>query len=125
MAGPTRILIVDDDRFVREVLREALEQETGRFAITEAGDGQEAVDRVRADPPELVLLDLFMPRKSGMEALTEIRQLSPNTPVVVISSLEAPALIDQAKRAGAADFIVKPFHPLEVLSAVDQALGVP
>jgi two-component system chemotaxis response regulator CheY len=123
MAGPTHVLVVDDDTFVRQLLRDALEQEPDRFRISEAEDGELALEKVRADPPALVLLDLFMPRRSGIDALSEILAISPSTRVVIISSLEVPALIDQAKAAGAVDFIVKPFHPLEVLSAVDNALG--
>lgn len=123
MVAPARILIVDDDRFAREVLREALELESEGYQVSEAGDGDEALERVRADEPHLVLLDLFMPKRSGIQALTQIRALSPATRVVVISSLDSPSLIEQAKEAGAVDFILKPFHPLEIQAAVRNALG--
>ena len=121
MPDPARILIVDDDRFVREILKDLL-RPTGD-QLDEAADGQKALEKVRAAPPDLVLLDLFMPNVSGMQALREIREAAPNARVVVISSMDAPALIDEAKASGASDFLVKPFHPLEVQGAVNRALG--
>lgn len=123
MADSSRVLIVDDDRFARLVLREALELEPEGYQVSEAGDGDEALERVRAEAPDLVLLDLFMPKRSGIQALTDIRAMSPSTRVVVISSLDSPALIEQAKQAGAVNFILKPFHPLEIQTAVRSALG--
>lgn len=123
MASPARILIVDDDRFARAVLRDALEQEAADAVISEAGDGDEALEQVRAEPPDLVLLDLFMPKRSGIQALTDIREAAPATQVVVISSLDSSALMEQAKQAGAVSFILKPFHALEIQAAVRQALG--
>jgi two-component system chemotaxis response regulator CheY len=121
MRAPARILIVDDDAFVRIVLRDLLSPEGHQ--LDEARDGGEAVEKVRSAAPDLVLLDLFMPNVSGIEALLRIREASPQTRVVVISSLDAPALIEQAMQAGATSFLVKPFHPLEVQGAVEQALG--
>lgn len=123
MADSSRVLIVDDDRFARLVLREALELEPEGYQVSEAGDGDEALERVRAEAPDLVLLDLFMPKRSGIQALTDIRAMAPSTRVVVISSLDSPALIEQAKQAGAVNFILKPFHPLEIQTAVRSALG--
>ena len=69
------ILIVDDDAFVRAVLLDALKEEG--YSLLEARDGEEAVARVKADKPAVVLLDLFMPKKSGLEALAEIRVAAP------------------------------------------------
>lgn len=123
MTTPLRILIVDDDRFARAVLRDAVELEAADAEIAEAGDGDEALEKVRAAPPDLVLLDLFMPKRSGIQALGDIRQAAPETQVVVISSLDSPALVEQAKQAGAMGFILKPFHALEIQAAVRQALG--
>ena len=115
----SRILIVDDDRFVRELLKDMLAGHT----LAEASNGEEALERLPAANPELVLLDLFMPKLSGLEALGKIREAAPSAKVVVISSLDAPAIVEQAKAAGASGFILKPFHPLEVQGAVEKALG--
>jgi two-component system chemotaxis response regulator CheY len=115
------ILIVDDDAFVRSVLRDVLE---GRgHALLEAEDGREALDVLGERSPQLVLLDLFMPRLSGMEALAMMRERWPSARVLVISSLESERLVAEALEAGAAGYITKPFHPLEITSAVDRALA--
>jgi two-component system, chemotaxis family, chemotaxis protein CheY len=115
------ILIVDDDAFVRTVLRDVLEGQG--HALLEAGDGREALDVLGERSPQLVLLDLFMPRLSGMEALALMRERWPSARVLVISSLESERLVAEALEAGAAGYITKPFHPMEITSAVDRALA--
>ncbi|HXX30822.1 MAG TPA: response regulator [Myxococcaceae bacterium] len=115
------ILIVDDDAFVRTLLRDMLAGQG--HALLEAEDGREALDVLRARTPELVLLDLFMPRLSGLEALAAIRQRWPSARVLVISSLDSERLVREAIEAGAAGFITKPFHPVEITTAVARALA--
>jgi two-component system chemotaxis response regulator CheY len=114
------ILVADDDRFVRELLKDALAPLGHR--IIEAKDGDEAVSRVGSDHPEVVMLDLVMPRRSGMEALEEIRRIAPACRVLVVSSLETESLRQSALASGAVGFVVKPFHPLEITDAVRRAL---
>jgi two-component system, chemotaxis family, chemotaxis protein CheY len=115
------ILIVDDDAFVRTLLKDVLE---GRgHALLEAEDGREALDVLGERVPQLVLLDLFMPRLSGMEALALMRERWPSARVLVISSLDSERLVAQALEAGAAGYITKPFHPVEITSAVERALA--
>ena len=115
-----RVLIVDDDAFVRVVLKDALEGQG--YKLLEAADGEEAVAQATVARPDVVLLDLMMPRQSGLEALTKIRKLHPEGRVVVISSMDSESLVAQAMSAGAQSFIAKPFHPLEIQGAVRQAL---
>jgi two-component system chemotaxis response regulator CheY len=115
------ILIVDDDHFARLYLRDALASLDAR--MIEAADGREALEAVAKEKPDLVLLDLFMPVKSGMEALPEIRKACPETKILVVSSMEVPTLVEEAKAKGANDFIAKPFHPQEVLDKVKKVLG--
>lgn len=117
--GPT-VLLVDDDAFVRTVLRDAL-QDDG-YNLIEAEDGEQALELIREHRPSVVLLDLFMPRKSGLEALGEITTAAPECRVLVISSLDSETLVAQALQAGAAGFISKPFHPLEISSEVKRQL---
>ncbi|MBX5483814.1 MAG: response regulator [Myxococcaceae bacterium] len=121
MDDATRVLIVDDDRFVRMLLKDALSD--GGYHFTEASDGEEALEKLKADPQDVVLLDLFMPKMSGIEALTEIQRIAPGQKVLVISSLDSDALVAQALQSGAAGFIQKPFHPLEIQAAVKKALS--
>lgn len=115
------ILIVDDDAFVRTLLRDMLSGEG--YTLLEAEDGRAALDLLGDRAPALVLLDLFMPRLSGMEALATIRQRWPGARVLVISSLDSDRLVNEALEAGAAGYITKPFHPVEITSAVARALA--
>ena len=121
MAARKTILIVDDDSFVRVTLRDLLAE--GDFELREAADGQEALELIGELGPDLVLLDLLMPRKSGMEVLAELNRTRPGMPVLVISSLDAEAMVEAALASGAAGFIAKPFHPIEILAAVQEALS--
>ena len=122
MAART-ILVIDDDQFARVYLRDALAEMDGHeFRVVEAADGAAGVEAAKREKPDLVLLDLLMPVKSGLEALPEIRRVAPSAPVIVISSMDAPSMIEQAKRDGAVDFIGKPFHPQEIAIKVKKAL---
>lgn len=116
--GP--ILIVDDDAFVRTLLREMLADQG--HPLREAENGQAALE-LDGPAPRVVLLDLFMPEMSGMEALALIRNRWPGTPVLVISSMDSERLVDEALAAGASGYITKPFHPMEIASAVERALA--
>jgi len=116
------VLIVDDDAFVRAYLKDAL-ADTGYF-LSEASNGEEAVDLASVEKPDVVLLDLLMPKQSGLDALTKIRHLCPESRIIVISSLDSDSLVDQALSAGAKGFVAKPFHPLEVVGAIQKVLQV-
>lgn len=116
-----RLLIVDDDLFVRKVLNDLLAVDG--YLITEASNGAEGVARAAAERPDLVLLDLFMPKMSGLDALARLREVAPASRVLVVSSLDSDALVQQALDAGAAGFVVKPFHALEIREAVKKALS--
>lgn len=116
-----RVLIVDDDQFVRAALKDILAPLS--LEIDEAVDGVEAVERYQAGKFDLVLLDLFMPRKSGIEALMDLRRVDPQARVLVVSSLASEVLVDQALSAGAQGYVLKPFHPLEITEAVKRQLA--
>ncbi len=119
---PQRVLIVDDAAFMREMLRDIL-TEAGYEIAGEAADGDHAVSMFREESPDLVTLDIVMPRKSGLEALREIRALDAGACVVMCSALGQEALVMEALEAGAADFIVKPFKPDQALNVIQKALG--
>jgi two-component system chemotaxis response regulator CheY len=118
---PKRVLIADDAVFMRELLREIL-GEAGYEIAAEAADGTEAVDRFREQSPDLVTLDIVMPRKSGLDALREILALNPGACVVMCSALGQEALVMESLEAGARDFIVKPFKPDQVRNVVARAI---
>lgn len=119
-----RVLIVDDAAFMREMLRDIL-SEAGYEVVAEAADGDQAVASFRECSPDLVTLDIVMPRKSGLEALKEIRALDPGACVVMCSALGQEALVMEALEGGARDFIVKPFKPDQALAVIEKVLAKP
>lgn len=117
-----RILIVDDAAFMREMLRDIL-ADSGYEISGEAADGEQAVSMFREVQPDLVTLDIVMPRKSGLEALREIRGLDPGARIVMCSALGQEAMVMEALEAGAQDFIVKPFKPDQALGIIEKAIS--
>jgi two-component system chemotaxis response regulator CheY len=116
-----RILIVDDAAFMREMLRDLLTEEGYQIAA-EAADGEEAVSAYGEHSPDLVMLDIVMPRKSGLEALREIVANDPEARVVMCSALGQESLVMEALDAGAKDFVVKPFKPDRAIDVIKKVL---
>jgi len=116
-----RVLIADDAAYMREMLRDILTQ-GGYEVVAEASDGDEAVECFGDHSPDLVTLDIVMPRKSGLEALREIMQRDPGACVVMCSALGQEALVKDMLSAGARGYLVKPFKPDQVLDIVAKAL---
>ena len=102
----TRIVIADDHPILRESLRRLLEAEPDLCVIGEAGDGVQAVDTVRRLKPDLLLLDLVMPRQSGLEALSQLGAL-PSTRTVVLAAVIEKAQVAQAFQLGARGVVLK------------------
>ncbi|MFN0220265.1 response regulator [Paenibacillus sp. KR2-11] len=101
------ILLCDDSLLVRKKLKSALEEQ-GYTRIREAVDGIEAVALCREEPPQLVLMDIVMPRKDGIEALKEIKELDKGIHVVMVSSVGTQGNLIKALKAGADNFMQKP-----------------
>lgn len=116
------ILIVDDAMFMRRIIKEAL-SDGGYQDLLEARDGEEAVTVFKKEKPELVLLDITMPGKSGMEVLEEILNISPQCKVIMCSSIGQEETIRRAVRLGAVDFVVKPFQKDKLVAVVQKYLG--
>lgn len=114
------VLIADDAAFMREMLREILSG-AGYTVVAEAADGEEVLQRYREHSPDIVTLDIVMPRKSGLEALHELLQIDAEACVVMCSALGQESLVMEALEAGARDYIVKPFKPEQVLAAMRKA----
>jgi len=116
-----RTLVADDASFMREMIREIIEPE-GFEVVAEAGDGLDAVEAFREHSPDIVTMDIVMPKKSGIEAVKDIVAIDPGARVVMCSALGQEALVMEALKAGARDFIVKPFKPDAVLSTLRKVL---
>ena len=114
------VLVADDDRMIRTLLKDALG--TAGYEFVEAESGEEALATYVQQKPDLVLIDLMMPNKSGIEALSQIRAHDPESRVVVVTSLEVDSLRKEALEKGAVGFVVKPFHPMEIVDAAERAL---
>ena len=113
-----RILIVYDAMFMRKIIRKIL-NEGGYQDVSEAQDGEEAMAVFRQVKPDLVLLDITMPGKSGLEVLEEMLAKEPGTRIVMCSAVGQEMMIQRALVAGAVDFIVKPFKADEFMRVVD------
>lgn len=116
-----RILIVDDDASIRRSLKKLLTK--ADYDISVAADGFEAVERFRAKPVDLLLLDLNMPGKDGWAASENITRTNPFVPTVIMTGL--PDQFDIAKAAGAGALLEKPFNPEELLSVIEEMLEEP
>jgi two-component system chemotaxis response regulator CheY len=116
-----RTLVADDASFMREMIKEIVEPE-GFEVIAEAGDGMDAVEMFKEHSPDIVTMDIVMPKKSGIEAVKSIIQLDPGAKIVMCSALGQEALVMEALKAGAKDFIVKPFKPDVVITTLRKAL---
>ena len=113
------VLVVDDEPMVREVLTQYLAADG--FEILEAGDGDAAVDQVTEHAPDLVLLDLMLPRRNGLDVLSFIRSTS-QLPVILLTARGEEADRVRGLEAGADDYIVKPFSAREVVARVRSVL---
>src|SRR5262249_4801021 len=121
-ARPNELFIVDDDANVRDALSAVFA--SGDFRVTGFGDGDAFLAAARVRTPACVLLDVHMPRRSGLEILKELDACRYGAPVLVISARgEIPIAVEAIKR-GAFDFIEKPFDPDAVIARVREALAV-
>jgi len=118
-----RVLLVDDHAMLRTGMRHLLEAEPDITPVGEAGTAEQAVVKARALQPDLVLLDLLMPRKSGYEAIPEILSVSPKSRVLVLSSQAAPSSVRQAISAGASGYLPKRASDEELVDAIHRVAG--
>ena len=116
-----RVLIADDASFMRQMIREIIEPE-GFEVVGEATNGIEAVEQYEQLHPDLVTMDIVMPKRSGIDAVKGILADHPDACVVMCSALGQETLVMEALQAGAKDFIVKPFKPDNVLVTLNKIL---
>jgi NarL family two-component system response regulator LiaR len=118
MSDTIRILITDDHAVVREGLRTLISSEPGMQVVAEAVDGVEAVLKARSLRPDVVLLDLVMPRKGGIEAIEEIKRDNPEARILVLTSFAEDDKVFPAIRKGAQGYLLKDSSPDELLQAI-------
>jgi DNA-binding response OmpR family regulator len=113
------VLVVDDEPVVRDVLTRYLERDG--FAVSEAADGEQALAAIRGGAPDAVVLDLMLPRLSGLDVLKLVR-LETSVPVIILSARASEAERIDGLRLGADDYVVKPYSPREVVARVQAVL---
>jgi NarL family two-component system response regulator LiaR len=116
--GTIRVLIADDHAVVRQGLRTLIGTEPGMTVVGEAGDGVEAVEMARAYKPDVILLDMVMPRKDGLQAIREIKRESPNVRILVLTSFSDDDKVFPAIKSGALGYLLKNASPRTLLSAI-------
>lgn len=118
MSADIRVLIADDHAVVREGLRALIDTEAGMELVGEAADGLEAVEKCRALAPDVILLDLVMPRRGGIEAIGEIKRENPAVRILVLTSFAEDEKVFPAIKAGAHGYLLKDSSPQELLQAI-------
>lgn len=117
-----KILIVDDAAFMRMMVKDSLKK-IGYTNIVEAADGEIACKLYDAEKPDLVIMDITMPNKTGIEALRDIKAADSSAKIIMCSAMGQEAMVVEAIKLGALDFIVKPFKPERIIQTITKVLG--
>ncbi len=117
-----RILIVDDAAFTRNMLKNIINKTDYTEVVGEASNGDEAIVQYKKLKPDLVTMDLVMPEKGGIETIEEILKIDKSAVIVVVSALGQEALVLEAAKKGAKDFIQKPFKTEQIMEVLELVL---
>ncbi len=121
--SPKKILIVDDSSTV--LLMEKMILSTGPYEVVSARDGQEGVEKAQSERPDLILMDVIMPRMDGFEACRRIRagETTRDIPVIMVSTRGEMQSIERGYESGCSDYVTKPIDRIELLAKVRSCLG--
>ena len=119
----TRILIVDDEPSVGDALRLVLE--SNGYEVVLVTKGLDGIDQARSTPFGFSVVDLYLTDISGFQVISDLRNLQPQIPILLITAHGSPQVFDEAKRLGAVGALAKPFHPAELLKVIDSHLHGP
>ncbi len=117
-----KILIVDDASFMRTLLKDIVKTNGLASEIFEANDGVEGVKAYQQHKPDLVTMDVNMPRADGIQALRAIMKINPAAKVVMVTSIEQKEIVQDAMKLGARDYVVKPFDRSNVPMVINKVL---
>lgn len=118
-----KILVVDDSKFMRMTLKKILAEIEGVEVVGEGKNGKEALDLFLKHDPDLITMDFNMPEWDGIKALKKIHFYDRETKVIMCSAMGQEAIVSEAKKYGASDFLVKPFNEGEVMSTIKKHLS--
>ncbi len=114
-----KVLIADDSSFMRTVIKNYLKN-FENLEIDEASDGQETIEKYKSFKPELILLDIIMPKLNGLDVLREIRKIDKTVKIVIITSVGQSSVVEEAMNLGAEKFITKPFRYEEIVEVINE-----
>jgi len=117
-----KILIIDDASFMRTVLKDIVKGNSLATEVIEAADGIEGVKAYQTHKPDLVTMDVNMPRADGIQALRAIMKIDPTAKVIMVTSIEQKQIVQDAMKIGARDYIVKPFDRSNVGLVINKVL---
>jgi DNA-binding NarL/FixJ family response regulator len=121
-ADPARILLADDHALVRRGVRLILDNEPDLTVVAEAGDGAEAIDMARAERPDLAILDIAMPRMTGLQAARELSRLQPELRILILTMYDNEQFFFEALKAGASGFVLKSVADRDLVEACRAAM---
>jgi DNA-binding NarL/FixJ family response regulator len=117
------LLICDDTEAIRLLLRIMIERSSGIRVVGEAADGEQVIAAATRLQPDVILLDLAMPTRTGLDALPELRQVAPRAAIIVFSGFAGASVVEQALARGADHFLQKGAAPTLILATIEQCLG--
>ena len=117
-----KVLLVDDAAFVRMSLKKILDDAAFGFEYVEAGDGEEAIEKYKIYSPDLVIMDITMPKMDGITAVSRIKEVNKKAKIIMCSSMGYQEKVGDASTAGASDVIIKPYEATKVVRSVKAVL---
>jgi DNA-binding NarL/FixJ family response regulator len=115
-----RVLICDDNEEIRELLRAVIETRPSLRVVGEAADGNEAISEAARHQPNVILLDLAMPRRTGFEALLELGRVAPDARIIVFTGFSVASVGEEVRALGAVRFLSKGAHPEVINDAIEE-----
>lgn len=123
-AKAKKILLIEDEELILNLLQRKLEKEG--YKVSVARDGEEGLEKMRKSPPDIILLDIIMPKMGGFEVMEEAKKdkYLRSIPIIIVSNSGQPVELDRAKRLGARDWLIKTeFDPKEVIVKIKKQIG--
>ena len=124
---PKKILVVDDDPHIVSLIKNRFEANS--YEVITANDGEECIEKILSDKPDLVILDIMMPKVDGYNVLVGIKEIKaitgelPDIPIIVLTAVADPRVREMVEKEQIVDYMIKPFASADLLSKVKKALG--
>jgi len=122
--GELRFVVVDDAVFMRTLIKKMIEENPNYVVVGEGSNGHEAILQAKNLLPDIMTLDITMPEMDGIMAIKGILSVSPKTKIIMVSAMGQQAMVIDAIKMGAKDFIVKPFDKSRVQQAIENVLNL-